>query len=58
MYASVVPLTPFLMFTGQVEEAMRFYVSTFPDAEILHLDRYGSDDQGRGPGPPASLMIR
>jgi predicted 3-demethylubiquinone-9 3-methyltransferase (glyoxalase superfamily) len=40
-------LTPSLMFTGQAEEAMRFYVSTFPDAEILHLDRYGPDDPGR-----------
>ena len=37
-------LTPFLMFTGQAEEAMRFYVSTFPDAEILHLDRNGPND--------------
>jgi predicted 3-demethylubiquinone-9 3-methyltransferase (glyoxalase superfamily) len=35
------------MFTGQAEEAMRSYVSTFPDAEILHLDRYGPDDTGR-----------
>jgi predicted 3-demethylubiquinone-9 3-methyltransferase (glyoxalase superfamily) len=26
---------------------MRFYVSTFPDAEILHLDRYGPDDPDR-----------
>jgi predicted 3-demethylubiquinone-9 3-methyltransferase (glyoxalase superfamily) len=35
------------MFTGQAEEAMRFYVSTFPDAEILHLDLYEPDDPGR-----------
>jgi predicted 3-demethylubiquinone-9 3-methyltransferase (glyoxalase superfamily) len=27
-------LTPFSMFTGQAEEAMRFYVSTFPDVEF------------------------
>jgi predicted 3-demethylubiquinone-9 3-methyltransferase (glyoxalase superfamily) len=40
-------LTPFLTFTGQAEEAMRFYVSTFPEAEVLHLDRYGPDDTGR-----------
>ena len=40
-------LTPFLMFTGQAEEAMRFYVSTFPESEILHLDRYGPDDLDR-----------
>lgn len=40
-------LTPVLMFTGQAEEAMRFYVSSFPDAEILHLDLYGADDASR-----------
>lgn len=40
-------LTPFLMFTGQAEEAMNFYVSAFPDAEILHLDRYGPDEPSR-----------
>lgn len=40
------PLTPFLMFTGQAEEAVRFYVSVFPDAEILELVRYGPDDEG------------
>jgi len=41
-----VPLTPFLMFTGMAEEAVRFYVSAFPDAEILELARYGSEDAG------------
>lgn len=40
-------LTTFLMFTGQAEEAIRFYVATFPDAEILHLDRFGPEDPGR-----------
>jgi predicted 3-demethylubiquinone-9 3-methyltransferase (glyoxalase superfamily) len=34
------------MFTGQAEEAMRAYVSIFPDAEILHLDRYGPNEPG------------
>jgi predicted 3-demethylubiquinone-9 3-methyltransferase (glyoxalase superfamily) len=29
------------MFTGQAEEAVNFYVSTFLEAEILHIDRYG-----------------
>ncbi len=43
-------VTPFLMFVGQAEEAMRFYVSTFPDAEILDLDRYGSGDDGPAGG--------
>ncbi|MGA7205295.1 MAG: VOC family protein [Specibacter sp.] len=40
-------LTPFLMFTGQAEEAMNFYVSAFPDAEILRLDRYGAEEPDR-----------
>jgi len=38
-------LTPFLMFTGQAEEAMRFYVSTFPDAEVLSIDRNPPDEE-------------
>lgn len=40
-------LTPLLMFTGRAEEAMRFYVATFPDAEILALDRYGPEEPER-----------
>ena len=35
------------MFIGQAEEAMRFYVSTFPDAEILNMDLYKLDDPGK-----------
>ncbi len=38
-------LTPFLMFIGEAEEAVRFYTSTFPDAEILNIDRNPPDDQ-------------
>ena len=40
-------VTPFLMFIGQAEEAMRFYVSTFPDVEILNIDLYTPDDPGK-----------
>ncbi|ALE06298.1 3-demethylubiquinone-9 3-methyltransferase [Arthrobacter sp. ERGS1:01] len=40
-------ITPFLMFTGQAEEAMDFYVSTFPDAEILRIERNGPEDPAR-----------
>jgi predicted 3-demethylubiquinone-9 3-methyltransferase (glyoxalase superfamily) len=39
-------LTPCLMFIGHAEEAIRFYVSTFPDAEVLHIDHNGPDDAG------------
>jgi len=40
-------LTPLLMFVGRAEEAMGFYVSVFPGAEIVEIDRYGSDEPGR-----------
>lgn len=30
---------PFLMFTGQCEEALTFYAATLPDTLILSLDR-------------------
>jgi predicted 3-demethylubiquinone-9 3-methyltransferase (glyoxalase superfamily) len=40
-------LTPLLTFIGEAEEAMNLYVSTFPDAEILHVDHYGPDDPDR-----------
>jgi predicted 3-demethylubiquinone-9 3-methyltransferase (glyoxalase superfamily) len=39
-------LTPFLMFTGQAEEAMRFYVSILPDGEIIDMECYGPDEDG------------
>ena len=32
---------PFLMFDGHAEEAMRFYVSLFPEARVLEIARYG-----------------
>lgn len=34
-------LTPFLWFDDQLEEAMSFYVSVFPDAEIIDASRFG-----------------
>src|SRR5262245_53449650 len=43
---------PFLMFAGQAEEAMNFYVSLFPGGEILEAVRYGPG----GPGAPGSIM--
>ena len=46
-------IRPFLMFQdGQAEAAMTFYVSLFPDSEILDIDRYGS----AGPGPDGSVI--
>jgi predicted 3-demethylubiquinone-9 3-methyltransferase (glyoxalase superfamily) len=43
---------PFLMFEGNAEQAMRFYVSLFPQSEILELTHYGA----AGPGVEGSVM--
>jgi predicted 3-demethylubiquinone-9 3-methyltransferase (glyoxalase superfamily) len=37
---------PFLMFTGDAEEAITFYTSLFDDAEILEITRYGPGQPG------------
>ncbi len=39
-------ITPFLMFDGSAEEAMRFYVGLFRNAEIGQVVRYGPDEPG------------
>ncbi|WP_191876244.1 VOC family protein [Streptomyces filipinensis] len=40
-------ITPFLMFEGEAEEAMTFYVSLFDDAEVISVTRYGAEGPGR-----------
>jgi predicted 3-demethylubiquinone-9 3-methyltransferase (glyoxalase superfamily) len=37
---------PFLMFQGNAEEAMNFYVSLFPGGEVLDVVRYGPGEAG------------
>ena len=37
---------PFLMFQGQADEAMEFYLSLFADAQIVEVERYGADEIG------------
>ncbi|WEX76281.1 VOC family protein [Sinorhizobium numidicum] len=37
---------PFLMFTGEAEAAMNIYLSLFPKAEIISIDRYGRGEAG------------
>lgn len=37
---------PFLMFEGKAEEAMRFYVSLFPDAQILDIEHWKAGEPG------------
>lgn len=39
-------ITPFLMFEGRAEEAMKFYVALFPGSEIHSINRYGSGQAG------------
>jgi predicted 3-demethylubiquinone-9 3-methyltransferase (glyoxalase superfamily) len=38
---------PFLMFSGRAEEAMRFYVSLFPEAQVIEIARYGKGAHGK-----------
>lgn len=46
-------VTPFLMFEGRAEEAMRFYTSLFEDGRIDSIESYGSD----GPGPEGTIVL-
>ena len=39
-------VTPQLMFDGNAEQAIRFYVSLFEEAEIARLERYGPGEPG------------
>ncbi len=39
-------ITPFLMFQGSAEEAMRFYVGLFAGSEVLAIERYGPGQPG------------
>ncbi|MEU6012133.1 VOC family protein [Streptomyces sp. NPDC001276] len=45
-------ITTFLMFEGNAEEAMTFYVSLFDDAEVVSITRYGAE----GPGKDGSVQ--
>lgn len=39
--------TPFLLFQdGKAEDAMRFYVDTFPNSRIIEIDRYAAGETG------------
>jgi predicted 3-demethylubiquinone-9 3-methyltransferase (glyoxalase superfamily) len=39
-------ITTFLMFDGNAEAAMNFYVSSFADSAITSISRYGEDEEG------------
>ena len=46
-------VTPFLMFNDQLEAAIAFYTSTFPDSEIKNVARTGVD----GPITSAEFVV-
>ncbi|MGW6301894.1 VOC family protein [Peribacillus butanolivorans] len=39
-------VTPFLMFQGNAEEAMNYYISLIEDSEITSITRYGANEAG------------
>lgn len=45
-------ITTFLTFNNQAEEAVNLYVSIFPNARILHINRYGEG----APVPAGTVM--
>lgn len=52
-------VTPFLMFNGQAEEAMNFYLSVFQPSEIIHIRRYGANEPGtEGSVQQASFSLK
>lgn len=42
-----VTVRPFLLFEGNAEEAMSFYVATVPDSRVIDVTRYGPEGPGR-----------
>ncbi|MED5020728.1 VOC family protein [Paenibacillus chibensis] len=52
-------VTPFLMFSGQAEEAMNFYLSVFQPSEIIQIRRYGANEPGtEGSVQQASFSLK
>ncbi len=39
-------VTPFLMFSGDAEEAMKLYTEVFPNSEIERIDKYSAGEDG------------
>lgn len=37
------PIKPFIWFENNAEQAMNFYISTFPNSKIVHIERYAGD---------------
>ena len=43
---SALKVSPFLMFEGSAEEAIKFYVGLFQGAKVLEIVRYGAKESG------------
>ena len=41
-----VSVTPFLMFSGDAEKAMRLYTEVFPNSGIESIEKYGAGEDG------------
>jgi predicted 3-demethylubiquinone-9 3-methyltransferase (glyoxalase superfamily) len=55
------PITPYLWFDGQAEEAAKFYTSLFEDSGIDDVSRYteaGQEVHGRQPGSAMTVNFR
>jgi predicted 3-demethylubiquinone-9 3-methyltransferase (glyoxalase superfamily) len=52
------PITPFLWYDGQAEEAANLYTSIFPDSQIVEVQRWGpvGTSVPGGPVPPGTVM--
>jgi predicted 3-demethylubiquinone-9 3-methyltransferase (glyoxalase superfamily) len=46
-------ITPFLMFEGQAEAAINYYISIFDRSEITSMQRYGPNEAG----PEGSVLL-
>jgi predicted 3-demethylubiquinone-9 3-methyltransferase (glyoxalase superfamily) len=46
-------IAPFLMFTGDAEQAMTFYTSLFDDGRIVDITRFGPE----GPGAEGTVQF-
>jgi predicted 3-demethylubiquinone-9 3-methyltransferase (glyoxalase superfamily) len=49
----MIKATPFLMFQGNAQAALDLYFATFPESEMLSVDRYAKG----GPGPEGSIKV-
>jgi predicted 3-demethylubiquinone-9 3-methyltransferase (glyoxalase superfamily) len=52
-----ISITTFLMFEGRAEEAINFYISVFPNAGVVTMERYAAG-QGGAEGSVKQARVR